>query len=74
MDEPKIPKVVVIPANPFVWEKKAWEKRKIELKNSVSGYYNKVCYGYQHNKNGQLVIDRDKAKVVKDIFYLVSAH
>lgn len=35
-----------------------------------SRYYQKVCYGYRHNKDGRLVIDEEKAEIVRMIFCL----
>lgn len=35
-----------------------------------SKYYQRVCYGYKHDKNGQLIIDEEKAEVVRMIFRL----
>ena len=36
--------------------------------NPDSKYYRRRCYGYEHNKNGKLVIDEEEAKVVRLIF------
>lgn len=38
-----------------------------ERKNKI---YNKVCYGYKHNKEGSLVIKDDEAARVRLIFRL----
>ena len=38
--------------------------------NPDSRYYQRVCYGYKHDENGQLVIDEEKAEVVRMIFRL----
>ncbi|MDO4479171.1 MAG: hypothetical protein Q4B73_09095 [Lachnospiraceae bacterium] len=35
-----------------------------------SKLYNKVCYGYKHDRNGHLVINEDQAKNVRLIFRL----
>jgi len=36
--------------------------------NGTSGLYKRKLYGYVKNKDGELVIDDEKAKVVRDIF------
>jgi site-specific DNA recombinase len=36
--------------------------------SGTSGLYNRKLYGYAKNKDGELVIDDEKAKVVRDIF------
>ncbi len=41
---------------------------KKSIKDANSRYYNRVCYGYYINKAGEMAIDLDKAKVVKEIF------
>lgn len=35
-----------------------------------SRYYQRVCYDYKHDENSQLVIDEEKAEVVRMIFRL----
>ena len=35
-----------------------------------SRYYQRVCYCYRHNKDGRLVIDEEKAEIVRMIFCL----
>ncbi|WP_290235539.1 recombinase family protein [Bacteroides acidifaciens] len=35
-----------------------------------SKYYQRVCYGYKHDENGRLIIDEEKAEVVRMIFRL----
>ena len=48
-------------------EERLWGiKRKAE--NGTSEMYRRVCYGYYKNKDGVLVIDREKAEVVKSIY------
>ena len=41
-------------------------KRKIE--DGTSELYKRPCYGYKKNADGVLIIDWDRAKVVRDIF------
>jgi hypothetical protein len=36
--------------------------------NGTSGLYKRKLYGYSKNKDGDLVIDNEQAKVVRDIF------
>jgi hypothetical protein len=36
--------------------------------NGTSGLYKRKLYGYAKNENGELVIDNEQAKVVRDIF------
>lgn len=35
-----------------------------------SRYYQRVCYGYKHDENGQLIVAEEKAEVVRMIFRL----
>ena len=35
-----------------------------------SRYYQRACYGYKHDENGQLIIDEEKAEIVRMIFQL----
>lgn len=35
-----------------------------------SRYYQRVCYGYKHDKEGRLIIDEEKAEIVRMIFRL----
>ncbi len=41
---------------------------KQKAANGTSGLYNRPCYGYCKDKNGMLVIDDEKAEVVRKIF------
>lgn len=36
--------------------------------NGTSGLYKRKLYGYKKNKDGDLVIDDEQAKVVRDVF------
>lgn len=38
------------------------------FQNGTSGFYNRPCYGYKKDKEGKMVIDPDKAEVVRLIF------
>lgn len=40
------------------------------FRNPNSKYYQRICYGYQHNASGRLVIDEQKARTVRLIFML----
>ncbi len=44
-----------------------WGNR-VHFENGTSCFYNRICYGYKHNTEGQLVIDSEKAEIVKRIF------
>ena len=35
-----------------------------------SRYYQRVCYGYKHDKDGRLIVDEEKAETVRMIFRL----
>lgn len=41
---------------------------KYRTEDGTSGLYNRVCYGYKKDKNGMLIIDKEAAKVVWDIY------
>jgi DNA invertase Pin-like site-specific DNA recombinase len=41
---------------------------KYGFKSGASKLYNRVCYGYTHDENGNLIIDEIKATIVKTIF------
>lgn len=36
----------------------------------LSAYYQRVCYGYKYDETGQLIIDKEKAEVVRTIFQM----
>lgn len=38
--------------------------------NPDSKYYQRKCYGYKHDKKGQMIIAEDEAKVVRMIFHM----
>ncbi|MGI6176249.1 MAG: recombinase family protein [Christensenellales bacterium] len=40
------------------------------FQNPGSKYYQRTCYGYMHDKNGKLIIDEEKAAVVRMIYRL----
>ena len=41
---------------------------KYRAEDGTSGLYNRVCYGYEKDKNGMLIIDEEEAKVVRYIY------
>ncbi len=40
------------------------------FESSDSKYHNRICYGYQQDKSGRLVIDEKAAEIVREIFRL----
>ena len=46
-----------------------WGIRK-SFADPDSRYYQRVCYGYKHDKEGRLIIDEEKAEIVRMIFRL----
>ena len=46
-----------------------WGIRR-SIENPGSKMYNRVCYGYEQNENGELVIREDQAIVVRKIYIL----
>lgn len=42
----------------------------IFFESSDSKYHNRICYGYQQNKSGRLVIDEKAAEAIREIFRL----
>lgn len=41
---------------------------RCRAEDGTSGLYSRVCYGYKKDKHGMLIIDKDEAQVVRDIF------
>lgn len=46
-----------------------WGIRK-SFADPDSRYYQRVCYGYKYDETGQLIIDKEKAEVVRTIFQM----
>lgn len=46
-----------------------WGIRK-ELDNTDAKRYNRVCYGYDHDEDGKLIINEEQATIVRKIFLL----
>jgi len=46
-----------------------WSVRRA-LENGTSEIYNRICYGYKHDANGDLEIKEDEAAIVRKIFLL----
>lgn len=44
-----------------------WGLRKA-FENPESRYYQRICYGYTHNKDGRLVINEKEAQIVRLIY------
>ena len=49
-----------------------WGLQK-SAQNPNSKIYSKICYGYQHDEEGHLIIDEEKAEVVRMIFQMYLA-
>ena len=44
-----------------------WGLRR-RAEDGTSGLYSRVCYGYKKDRHGMLIIDEERAQVVRDIF------
>lgn len=48
-------------------EERIWGVRR-KIEDGTSELYKRPCYGYKKNKDGVLIIDEDRAKIVRKIF------
>lgn len=75
LSDPKSELMITVMA--AVSQEESWQKsqniqwgiqRSFEDPNTK--YKNRICYGYCHDQNGKLVIDKEQAEIVKMIFIL----